>query len=296
MVHDHGVTLRTIEKGLFPSAEDVTFYREHGYWAAPVILDDDLLDDAVHGAERYYAGERDAHLPLSGGFLDWRAEHGNVLRLNDYTSLQCDELRALVEAPIVGAVAARLCGSPSVRLFHDQLICKPPGLDGDVTAIGWHTDKAYWMTCTSGDMLTAWIPLQDCTEEMGPITVIDGSHRWPDTDGMSSFNDRDLARFEQRLEQAGRALQKVPLVLRRGQVSFHHCRTIHGSLPNRSRQRRLALTVHIQDQANRYRPHVDPRGKATLHINDLLCRRGLDGQPDYADPEICPVLWDERTS
>jgi ectoine hydroxylase-related dioxygenase (phytanoyl-CoA dioxygenase family) len=285
------MTFADPDRTRLPTDEDVAFYREHGWYVSPSILPDELLDDALHGAERHYAGERDMPLPLSGGYLDWREEHGNLLRLNDYVSLQNEQLRALVAYPLIGAIAARLAGTHTIRLFHDQLVCKPPHIPGDNTAIGWHTDRAYWHTCTSTSMLTAWIPFQDCTVEMGPLMVVDGSHRWPGSDGMRTFNDRDLDRLEKSFQTNGAPVKKVTQVLRKGQVSFHHCLTLHGSLPNRSQKTRLALTVHMQDGDNRYRTRLDAQGRPLLHINDILCRRGPDGLPDYSDPEVCPVLW-----
>lgn len=285
--------LTETDAALLPGEEDVAFYREHGWWISPKIIPDEVLEDARLGAERHYAGERDAPLPLSGGYLDWTPEHGDVLRLNDYVSLQNDELRELAHLPVLSATAARLSGASTIRLFHDQLVCKPPGLEGSASSIGWHTDIAYWQTCTSRSLLTAWVPFQDCDEEMGPIAVIDGSHRWADHEWMKTFNQRDLEGLETSLRPGSDEVTKIPLLVKAGQVSFHHCRTIHGSMPNRSDKQRLALAIHLQDESNRYRKHVDEAGKETLHINDLLCRRGADGLPDYADPEICPVLWQQ---
>lgn len=281
------------ELDLLPSDADVRSYREQGYWVSPVVLPNELLDDAVHGAERHYAGERDAVLPLTGGYLDWTPEHREVLRLNDYLSLQNDDIRALVFHPMIGAIASRLVGGGAIRLFHDQLVAKPAATDTDEARVGWHVDAAYWKTCSSRRMLTAWVPFQDVTSDMGPLTVIRGSHLWPDTEWMKTFDQRDLEALEGSFAAEGRAIEKVSLTMRRGQVSFHHCRTVHGGMPNRSDRDRIALAIHLQDDTNGYREHVDDNGKRTLHINDLLCHKGPDGLPDYADPEVCPVLWEE---
>ena len=286
-------SLTAHEESLLPTDEDIRSYHERGYWISPVVLSDEVLDDALHGVERHYAGERDAHLPLSGGYLDWSPEQREVLRLNDYVSMQNDELRDVVFQVVISAIAARLAGTTEIRLFHDQLVSKPAGQNVQEANIGWHVDAAYWQTCTSRSMLTAWVPFQDVTEEMGPITFIEGSHKWPDTEWMKTFNDRDLEKLEQSFTATGQTMKKVPVPMKRGQVSFHHCLTIHGGLPNRSATDRIALAIHLQDEANRYCRHVDENGKATLHINDLLCRKDADGSPDYSDPEVCPILWEE---
>ncbi|MDQ3803385.1 MAG: phytanoyl-CoA dioxygenase family protein [Acidobacteriota bacterium] len=275
----------------WPSQDDIAHFEEYGWVTSPRLLPEDLLDEAAEAVEAYYLGERDHLLPLQGGFLDWRPEHGDGLRLNDYVSLQSDSLRKLVCWPELGRAAAALMGAGQVRLFHDQLITKPPASLGVDTTIGWHTDKSYWKTCSSERMLTAWIPLQDCAEPSGPLAVVDRSHRWEGTDWMTTFVLQDLASIESRL---GRPINARPLLLRRGQVSFHHARTIHGSLPNRTETFRTALTVHLQDGDNRYQRFVDEGGRLQVHVNDVLCRRSPGGDPDYADPSICPALWPIR--
>jgi ectoine hydroxylase-related dioxygenase (phytanoyl-CoA dioxygenase family) len=279
------------ETSYVPADEDVAFFREHGWWVSPKVIPDDVLEAAVHGAERHYAGERDFPLLITGGYLDWRPEHGDrVVRLNDYVSLQNEDLRRLAQFPAIGAIAARLAGASTIRLFHDQLVCKPAGLDTPDGRIGWHVDAAYWKTCSSRRMLTAWVPLQDCDADMGSLAFVDGSHRRSDTEWMSTFNERDLEGLERSFERGGETRKAVPRI-QRGQVSFHHCSTIHGSEANRSDRDRLALAIHMQDDSNRYVEHLDGDGRRTLHINDLLCRKDAEGNPDYSDPEICPVLW-----
>ncbi len=273
-----------------PTETESRFYEEFGYLVTPKVLDLSLLEDAVFGTNRLYSGDRDFSLPISGGYLDWRAEHGDRLRINDYVSLQIKEIRNLVLDPLIGRVAASLSRSRQIRLFHDQLIGKPPGIGND-GAVGWHVDKAYWKTCTSETMLTAWIPLSRQSAESGPLTVLEGSHRWQGTDGLATFNERDLETLETRLSAPGRTVRKVALTLEPGQISFHHCRTVHGSAPNLTKEMRLALTVHLQDGENEYRARQDDRGRTIVHMNDVLCRRLPDGRPDYADPEICPALW-----
>jgi ectoine hydroxylase-related dioxygenase (phytanoyl-CoA dioxygenase family) len=80
------------------------------------------------------------------------------------------------------------------------------------------------------------------------------------------------------------------MTFRKGQVSFHNCRTIHGSGPNLRGDPRRAIAVHLQDEANRYREYFREDGQLARHNNNTLCRR-VDGRPDYTDPTICPVLY-----
>src|ERR1044072_2740728 len=111
---------------LLPTDDDVEFYRQHGYYLSKKIFTDEEIDDALYGSDRFYAGERDFLLPPSvKPFEGWKPEDGDVLRINDYVSLQNNELSALVRHPLLGAIAARLCGTDAVRLWHDQMIFKP---------------------------------------------------------------------------------------------------------------------------------------------------------------------------
>ncbi|GLV55098.1 hypothetical protein KDH_19450 [Dictyobacter sp. S3.2.2.5] len=276
---------------LLPTDEEVAFYRTHGYYKSRKLFTDAEIDAAIAGSERYYAGERD--FPLPAEVRGWRPEHGNVLRKNDYASLQNRELSGLVRKPLLAAVAARLCGAP-IRLWHDQLLYKPTSNPDKAVNVGWHTDRGYWKTCSSENMLTAWIPFHDCDERMGTITMIDQSHEWSDnTEGLDFFSN-DLQGLEKKFNTGGRPVVKVPIELAKGEVSFHSCLTIHGSGPNLTPDPRRSIAVHLQDESNHYQPHRFADGTLARHPNDSLCRRiEHNGQsyPDYTDPAICPQLW-----
>jgi hypothetical protein len=274
----------------FPTVTDIETYVSRGFVTSPKIIPQELLEEALFGVERYYAGERDWPLPISGGYLDWRPSDGDCVRISDYVSLQCREFRELVCGSDLGRVFSALSTSDTIRLFHDQLISKPPG-QGTKSTVGWHVDAAYWKTCKSPNMLTAWIPLLPYDEEMGPITMLEGSHTWPGYDWMTTFNNRDHASLEDRIRASGHPITPTPVLIEPGQVSFHHGRMIHGSKPNRGTRNRVALTVHVQCGDNRYQRHIGPDGEVAAHVNDALCRSNSDGDPDYRDPDICPVIW-----
>jgi ectoine hydroxylase-related dioxygenase (phytanoyl-CoA dioxygenase family) len=272
-----------------PTEEDVIFYRAHGWWVSQSVLDKELIELLRFGVERYYADERDKDL-FTNVPTDWKSEHGEVLRQNDYISLQIREVAEFVRHPQVPAMAAVLAGTSEIRLFHDQLLYKPSGTAA-ATTVGWHNDRSYWQTCTSDEMITAWIPLTDVTRDMGPLTVIDGSHLWASAEGLSTFRDPDAPLLQQLAKGSEARWRPHILEMEAGQLSFHHCRTIHGSGPNSSGRARVALAIHFQDATNRYRLHTNASGKRSMHMNDLFCRRDAAGLPDYTDPYVCPLLW-----
>src|SRR6478609_419088 len=97
-----------------PDDDDVAFYAEHGWWISPKVLSDDLIDAAVDAAERFYRG-RDRTLPFEDGYSNWTEDDGfDVVRNNEFVSLQSDDLRAVACQPVLGAMAARLAGSAGI--------------------------------------------------------------------------------------------------------------------------------------------------------------------------------------
>jgi len=158
-----------------PDGDDVAFYAEHGWWISPKVLSDDYID----AVQRFYRA-RDRTLPFEDEYSNWTEDDGfDVVRNNEFVSLQSDDLRAVACQPVLGAMAARLAGTTGIRLLDDQLVYKPPSAPGAMTAVGWHADHAYWGTCRSQRLLTAWIPFHDVDEESGTLGVLDGRRSPP---------------------------------------------------------------------------------------------------------------------
>lgn len=279
------------QEALLPSDEDVAFFREHGWYRSKKVLPDSLIDESIEASDRHFLGERDWRLPVKGGYSDWKPSDGDVIRNAQAVALQNAKLRELAWNPILGAIAARLTGSSQIRYFDDSIIYKPADLPGAESVVGWHTDRAYWGTCTSDKMLTAWIPFQDTPEEMGPVVYIDHSNHWPGAAEMRTFHAKDQAELEEHFMVGKDEAVKVPMTLKKGEVSFHSCLTVHGSQVNRSRRPRIAMALHFQDERNRFRKQLDDTGKPWHLFNDDLARKLPDGTPDYTDPAIFPVVW-----
>jgi len=229
----------------------------------------------------------------------WGPDHGPVQRHNDYVHYESDPIAAILRKPLIGAVAARLAEADEIRVFQSTLIYKPPRPGEPTNVVPWHFDKHYWQSCTSERMLTAFIPFHDCDEEMGTITMVDGSHRWKEigTDDTTTrhFAERDNSDLERLLHENAEynetTVRKLPMIIPRGHMSFHHCRTYHGSGPNLSDRPRRAISFHLQDGGNEYRAFPLAGGGVVQYNHDALVRQTPDGRPDYADPDFCPVLW-----
>jgi ectoine hydroxylase-related dioxygenase (phytanoyl-CoA dioxygenase family) len=293
-------TLTDAERALLPSDEDVEFYATHGWYLTKKLLTDAEADQLTAASEAFYAGARSRRLPLRPSTLAyWEPADGAVQRHNDYIHYESDEIAAVLRKPLIGAVAARLAGAPEIRLFQSTLIYKPPRPDETTNLVPWHFDRHYWQTCTSDRMLTAFIPFHDCDESMGTITMVDGSHLWKEIGGDDTttrhFADRNPDELDRLLQENAEFnnvdVVKCPMVIPKGHLSFHHCRTYHGSGLNRADRPRRAISLHLQDGDNRYREVTLSDGTPVRYNHDYLVRRTPAGEPDYSDPEFCPVLW-----
>jgi ectoine hydroxylase-related dioxygenase (phytanoyl-CoA dioxygenase family) len=83
---------------------------------------------------------------------------------------------------------------------------------------------------------------------------------------------------------AGGAWVEEPVLLKAGEVSFHHALIFHGSGPNVTDQPRLSVVSHMMPGDTVY------RAGRPLHGNcALLGPNAYDGQP--FDRDFFPLMW-----
>lgn len=286
--------LTEIQKTLLPTEAEVIHYQQTGWFVSKKILPDTLIETAQKAAIDFYAGAIDYPLKNNKGIANEVFNTETSIQNNEFVTLQKKELRNLGHHIMVAAIAAKLAQTNQIRLFADSLINKLPEKEKHKGIVGWHSDKAYWPTCTSNHMLTAWIPLQDVTIDMGPLTHIDGSHKWKEDLQLKkfySFNNQDLSLFEEYLSKYQKDHIKSPMILKKGQVSFHNCHTIHCSYSNTSTLSRMALAVHFQDESNYYMETFDAFGKKIKIGYDNICSKDANGNPDYSDNYLFPLIY-----
>jgi ectoine hydroxylase-related dioxygenase (phytanoyl-CoA dioxygenase family) len=227
------------------AADALAAYRADGCWLSPILFDGTEIERfraataRVIGGE--YAGERPPTLVMPAKPSD------HDLRKIDNAWWADPDLALLATDPRLAEIAGALLGASEVRLWQDQLLYKPPG-DASTTTIGWHQDWASWDTVACHDgFVTAWVAFDDVDDDNGAMQMIPGSHHWGLVPGGSNFfaTDRDaqLAGF------GDREVEPRSVVMRAGQVSFHHPLTFHGSGPNTSDRLRRSLAVHFVDSA-----------------------------------------------
>lgn len=276
------------------SKSELDSFLAQGWFKSPKLLPKDLIDDAIKATEEFYQGNIDFQLSSIEAIANDSDDPNSALRNNEFVSLQKAAIAKLAFHPMILSTVAKLLGTSEVRLFADSLVTKKPQLIKSAGIVGWHTDKAYWPTCSSNQLLTAWIPLQDVTLEMGPLEVINKSNNWKhqqEIKALFGFGKPDLRELETKLRELGYPVEKKSMTLKAGEVSFHHCDTIHCSRPNTSNKNRMALAVHFQGKNNFYQIAHKENGERITISYDKLCRKDHRGYPDYSDPTFFPLLW-----
>ncbi|MBI1317669.1 MAG: phytanoyl-CoA dioxygenase family protein [Candidatus Hydrogenedens sp.] len=136
--------------------------------------------------------------------------------------------------------ASQLLGE-AVRMWHDQLFCKPAGHGG---VVAWHQDFSYWTRTTPMQHLTCWIGLDDATQENGCLQYVPGSHRWPLLPITGLAGDMEAIQTVLTPEQQA-AFKPVAIELKRGEAAFHHPLLVHGSYGNTSERPRRAAVINV---------------------------------------------------
>ncbi len=123
-------------------------------------------------------------------------------------------------------------------LAVDQIFMKPPRHG---SAKPYHQDNAYFQCDPADQTITAWIALDDVSEENGCLRYIDGSHRGPLLEHRPIPGEaHHLTPDPTQIDLSRESLAPVG----KGGVVFHHSNTLHTSHRNESDRWRRAYATH----------------------------------------------------
>lgn len=144
---------------------------------------------------------------------------------------------------------------------------KPPGAKGQ----GMHQDNFY-LLAKPATCIAAWTPIDEATLENGCLWIVPGSHRdaiyCPEETSTSTWNNYG----DSHIKPFPRKATPIPVPVKRGQTLFFGGNLIHGSGPNRTKDRfRRTFIGHYVDQstdslAKFYHPVLDRNGKVVSSI------------------------------
>lgn len=222
------------------TANQVEFYKAHGYVAGIRLLSDDQVDvlraeldeltDPAHPARQlfyeYNSNESsDPARKLFHALGAWRVAPG---------------FHDLLWNPLFTVPAAQLLGGP-VRFWHDQIFYKP-AFHGGVVA--WHQDYSYWTRTLPMAHLSCWIGLDDATRDNGCLHYLPGSHRWNLLPVTGLVDDMDAIQDVLTVEQKAE-FKPVAIELKKGEAAFHHPLMVHGSFANNTDRPRRATVINV---------------------------------------------------
>jgi len=143
-----------------------------------------------------------------------------------------------------GTIAEQLCGA-GMRIDYDQLLAKRPFKDDAV--FGWHQDLAYWPTTTPDTRTaTCWLALDDSTPENGCMRFVPGTHLVPLRPHRPLHGERDKSHTLVTDVQKGDVVRLAPI--RRGDITVHNERVMHGSGGNKTPGWRRAYVVAFRSR------------------------------------------------
>ncbi len=150
--------------------------------------------------------------------------------------LESDLVKAFVFSKRLGQLAADLLKVSSVRIYHDDFLCKEPGCG----RTPWHYDGHHY-PIASNNVVTLWMPLQPTPKEMGPLEFAKGIETYKllkeiPFDKFSQHSDGAIAKS---LQTHGIVIDREPFQL--GEISFQHCLNVHGASANYTTEQRLAF-------------------------------------------------------
>lgn len=267
------------------SKEDIAHYQTKGFWAGPVIFTPEEIAALRIAHERSWRGDYD-HKRVSPGGIARREPGSHAIRGQVNAFWFNDTIRKAVLDSRIGSLAAQLMSTRTVRLWHDQILnkeCLPPDVPHDSGNVGWHQDYSYCHTCSTTNMVTAWIALQDTDATNGAMSMVVGSHLWGIIDREQGFHETDLRVFREEYS-AHHAWVEELCPLKAGAVSFHHSLTLHASGPNYSTAPRLGVVGHYMPEGTAY------QAKGGWHPN--CCLLGPDAYDGQLFEGPCwPVVW-----
>ena len=231
--------------------------------------DEDLPPEFVFGHARKAAGNQNESRAIHQFLNMWKVR---------------PEYRAVIHNPQITQAVRDLMRVERVRLWHDQVISKPPH---DNAHFQCHHDFYFW-PLDRPRMISCWLALDDATVDNGCMHVIPGSHRDPrfQPAGCDLSEDIDLAPVPLGPGEPGSLYDEVrtwgperavPVELKAGECMFHHCLNYHMTPKNITDRQRRAFVMIFMPDGTRYNHDQSPQHPCTNYLN-LVDGAVLDGE------------------
>ena len=182
-----------------------------------------------------------------------------------------------------GGIVAQLLKVDSIRIYHEQILFKPPG--GNQTM--WHQDQFYW-PLDSNLVVGMWMPIVDCTSDMGMIRFVKGSHKFGDQKGDVISKNSHLI-FDSFIKKENLEIIEIESC-NAGDCTFHFGWTAHGAGPNLSEKMREAMIVSFFADGTRVGELYNP-----ARVNDAKYFLGGKKTGELADSDLNSIVYNKSS-
>jgi len=223
------------------SNEQIEFFNRYGYIANIKLLEDWQMEKL----NKELAEIADPSHPSHDLFYEFHSNESddpNTVLFHSLGHWRIKEgFHDILWNPAFVMAASQLLGNKSVRLWHDQLFCKPAHHGG---VVAWHQDYSYWTCTTPIQHLTCWMGLDDANTENGCLYYVPKSHKWGLLDKPALAGDMDgLMQFLNNEQKSN--FKPIPIEMKKGYGVFHHPLLVHGSYENKSERSRRAAVINV---------------------------------------------------
>ena len=220
---------------------EIQQYQEEGY----LVLNEFLFENEVASLDPWFdhfvAGKQEG---MEKDFCDMSQPYGTPVEQFQLVnavlpSKYCDALKNNIFQQVAASVAKQLYSQGETAMDYDQFLAKKPGKDQ--AQFRMHQDLGYWPKTKNTWTATFSLALTDSDVENGCLIVVPGTNREPELrqhrpisfrgpDGVSQNRDESHTLVIESKETD----QPTYLPVKRGSITIHDERIVHGSAGNTS--------------------------------------------------------------
>lgn len=223
------------------SEEDVLAFKTDGYVHLPGVLSNDEVTELEGTYDRFLRQE----IRVDGkDFCDMAGDYGRTV--DEYSILNVMLPRKYhpawqdnVYEQRAASIAAQLAGD-GMTIDYDQLLAKRPFKEDAIFA--WHQDMAYWIDTPDTRTATCWLAIDDSTVDNGCMRFVPGSHLEPLRPHRARHENRSISHTL--MTDVDETVDEIRYVaIRRGDITVHNEKVVHGSGGNSTAGWRRAYVV-----------------------------------------------------
>ena len=162
-------------------------------------------------------------------------------------------------------------------ISHSNVMVRMDGPEDSRNVYDWHQERSYYLINNKYGGIFVWIALVDMDENIGPLKIIPGSHKYgfikpiPDKKKLGSLQNRIPTNYIDKNKN-----KVISVKMKAGDAIFCNMNIFHRSGINKSELFRLSLISRFHDSnANDFRSYSDP-GNYNFHLYKILDIKNLN--------------------